>query len=95
MPQKQRRYTLKSKQARQILNEISERLNIDVDKLFSTKTNIEMAETVVGKIYLVEGKPLFFNVGDQVLPTLFFRDFSMGAKNCSGYGRCSSCVQRC
>ena len=79
MPQKQRRYTLKSKQARQILNEISERLNIDVDRLFSKKTNIEVAKTVVGKIYLVDGKPLFFNVGDQVLPTLFFRDFVLWA----------------
>jgi PUA-domain protein len=75
MPKKQRRYALKSKQAKQILNEVSERLKINVDALFGTKTTVEVAEADVGNIYLVNGKPLFFKTGERVLPTLLFQDF--------------------
>jgi PUA-domain protein len=75
MPQKQRRYSLKSKQARQILNEVSERLKVNVDALFGSKASVEVVEAVVGNIYLVNGKPLFFKVGERVLPTLLFQDF--------------------
>jgi PUA-domain protein len=75
MPQKQRRYSLKSKQAKQILNEVSERLKVNVDALFGTKANVEVAEADVGNIYLVNGKPLFFKTGERVLPTLLFQDF--------------------
>ena len=75
MPQKQRRYALKSKQAKQILNEVSERLKVNVDALFGSKASVEIVEAVVGNIYLVNGKPLFFKVGERVLPTLLFRDF--------------------
>ena len=79
MPQKQRRYSLKSKQAKQILKEVSERLNFDVEALFDSKTNVEVAESAVGKIYLVNGKPLLYNVGEKVLPTLLFQDFVLRA----------------
>jgi PUA-domain protein len=75
MPTKQRRYSLKSKQAKQILNEVSERLKVNVDALFGSKANVEVVEAVVGNIYLVNGKPLFFKVGERILPTLIFQDF--------------------
>ena len=75
MPQKQRRYSLKSKQAKQILNEISERLKFNVEALFGPKVNVEIAESAVGNIYLVNDKPLFFNIEKRVLPTLLFQDF--------------------
>jgi PUA-domain protein len=71
----QRRYSLKSKQAKQILNEISERLKFNVEALFGSKANIEVAESAVGNIYLVNDKPLFFTVEKKVLPTLLFQDF--------------------
>ncbi|MBN1244169.1 DUF1947 domain-containing protein [Candidatus Bathyarchaeota archaeon] len=79
MPQKQRRYLLKSKQAKQILNEVSARLKVDVEALFGSKTDVEIAESAVGNIYLVNGKPLFFNVGESVMPTLLFQDFVLRA----------------
>ena len=75
MPQKQRRYSLKSKQAKQILNEISERLKFNVEALFGPKVNVEIAESAVGNIYLVNDKPLFFTVEKRVMPTLLFQDF--------------------
>ena len=79
MPQKQRRYALKSKQARQILTEVSERLKVNVEALFGSKVNVEVAETNVGSIYLVNGKPWFFKCGERVLPTLLFHDFVLQA----------------
>jgi PUA-domain protein len=79
MPTKHRRYSLKSKQAKQILNEISEKLKVNVDTLFVSKANVEVVDAKVGKIYLVNGKPLFFKVGERALPTLLFQDFALGA----------------
>lgn len=75
MPKKQRRYSLKSKQAKQILNEVSERLKFNVVALFDSKATIEVAESAVGNIYLVNNKPLFFTVENEVLPTLLFQEF--------------------
>jgi PUA-domain protein len=77
--QKHRRYSLKSKQAKQILTEVSERLKVNVDALFGSKANVEVVDADAGKIYLVNGKPLFFKVGEPVLPTLLFQDFTLHA----------------
>ncbi len=75
MPQKQRRYSLKSKQAKLLLNEVSERLNINVEALFGPKVNVEIVESSVGNVYLVNEKPLFFNLEERLWPTLLFQDF--------------------
>jgi len=79
MPQRQRRYSLKSKDAKLILNEVSERLKVNVDALFGSKANVEVVEVDFGQIYLVGGKPLFFKAGERVLPTLLFQDFAARA----------------
>ena len=79
MTQKHRRYSLKSKQAKQILTEVSERLKVNVDTLFGSKANVEVVDADAGKIYLVNGKPLFFKTGERVLPTLLFQEFILRA----------------
>jgi PUA domain protein len=75
MPRKQRRYSLKSKQAKQLLNEISGRLNVNVEALFGAKANVEIVESSIGDVYLVNDKPLFFKIEKKVLPTLLFQGF--------------------
>ena len=75
MPQRQRRYSLKSKQTKQLLNEISERLNVNVEALFGPKVNVEIVESSVGNVYLVNNKPLVFKIEERLLPTLLFQDF--------------------
>jgi PUA-domain protein len=75
MPTKHRRYALKSKQAKQLLKEVSKRLKVNMEALFGSKTNVEVVVADVGNIYLVNGKPLFFTVKKEVLPTLLFQDF--------------------
>jgi len=79
MSTKHRRYALKSKQAKQLLNEVSERLKVNVEALFGSKANVEVVVADVGNIYLVNGKPLFFTVKKKVLPTLLFQDFVLHA----------------
>jgi PUA-domain protein len=70
---------LKTKQAKQILTEVSERLKVNADALFGSKANVEVVDADVGKIYLVNGKPLFFKAGKELLPTLLFQDFTSQA----------------
>jgi len=79
MPTKHRRYALKSKQAKLILNEVSERLKVNLDALFGSKANVEVVDADVGEIYLLNGNPLFFKAGERILPTLLFQDFALHA----------------
>jgi PUA domain protein len=75
MPTKQRRYPLKTKEAKQIVEEASKKLQLDLDTLFGAKANVEVVESDVGEIYLIEGKPILFKSGDRILPTLLFSEF--------------------
>ena len=61
MPTKQRRYPLKAKEAKQIIEEASKKLKLDLD----LKANVEIVESDVGEIYLIEGKPILFKTGDK------------------------------
>jgi PUA-domain protein len=75
MPTKQRRYPLKAKEAKQIVEVVSKKLRLDLDTLFGAKANVEVVESDVGEIYLIEGKPILFKSGDKILPTLLFSEF--------------------
>jgi PUA-domain protein len=79
MPQRQRRHSLKSKDAKLILNEVSARLKVNVEALFGSKVNVEAVEVNFGQIYLIGRKALFFKVRGRVLPTLLFHDFAARA----------------
>ena len=79
MPTKQRRYPLKAKEAKQIIEEASKKLRLDLDALFGAKANVEVVESDVGEIYLIDGKPILFKSGDSVLPTLLFSEFTAKA----------------
>jgi PUA domain protein len=79
MPTKQRRYTLKTKEAKQILTEASKNLKLDLEALFGSKVNVEVVESDVGAVYLIGGKPLLYKAGDKVLPTLHFSEFTAKA----------------
>ena len=71
----QRRYPLKAKEAKQIVEEASKKLKLELD----AKANVEVVESDVGEIYLIEGKPILFKSGDRILPTLLFTDFTAKA----------------
>jgi PUA domain protein len=69
-----RRYSLKSKEAKQILNEASQRLKLDLDAMFGNKANVEVVESEAGNLYLIGGKPIMFKA-ESVLPLLGFIEF--------------------
>ncbi len=70
MPGKPRRYSLKTKESKQILSQASERLKINLEAIFDSKANVETVETEFGRLLLVGGKPLLFESAGKVLPTL-------------------------
>jgi PUA-domain protein len=76
MSHKYRRYSLKSKKGKSILDKVSEKLKINLDTILGSKTSIEVIEADFGQILLINGKPLFYKVGEKALPTLFFKDIS-------------------
>jgi PUA-domain protein len=76
MPQKQRRYPLKTKEAKQIVDQASQKLKLDFEALFGSKVNVEVAESDIAEVYLIEGKPLLFKAADKVIPTLLFSEFA-------------------
>lgn len=77
MPQKKQRYYLKSKEARSLLNALSEQTGLELEDFFSSKVNIEVAEADFGRIYVIAGKPLFFSINDELFPTLLFKELHL------------------
>ena len=75
----QRRYPLKAKEAKLIIEDSSKKLNFDLEALYGAKANVEVVDSDVGEIYLIEGKPILFKLGDVVLPTLLFSEFAAKA----------------
>jgi PUA-domain protein len=67
----QRRYPLKTKEAKQIIEEATKTLKLSLDD----KSTVEVIESDVGEIYLIGEKPLLFKAGNRVLPTLLFTEF--------------------
>ena len=79
MPTKQRRYPLKAKEAKQIIEDASQKLRLDLEALFGAKANVEVVESDVGEIYLIDGKPVLYKTDKVVLPTLLFAEFNAKA----------------
>lgn len=78
MPTKQRRYPLKTKEAKQILEETSKTLKLDMGTFFG-KATVEVVESDIGEVYLIGGKPLLYKAVDKILPTLHFIEFASKA----------------
>jgi len=75
MPEKFRRYFLKSKDAKALLKKASEKLKVDLEQIFKTKANVELIQTEFAEIYLINGKPLLVKAGENFFPTLVFNEF--------------------
>jgi PUA-domain protein len=73
---KQRRYTLKTKEAKQVLAEASANLRLDLETVFGGKAAVEVVESDVGLIYLLGGKPVLSKTGEKITPTLLFSEFA-------------------
>jgi PUA domain protein len=54
----------------------SEKLRINLGIIVGAKANIEVLKTDYGEVFLINGSPLLFRTGKDVLPTLFFKKIS-------------------
>jgi len=73
MPLK-KRYSLKTKEAKQILSEVSQRFNMNFDALFGGKANVDIVEFENVQIYTVNSRPIMFKT-EKFLPLLCFTEF--------------------
>jgi PUA domain protein len=69
-----RRYSLKDREAKQVLNEASQRFKVDLNTLFEGKINVEVVEFEHGQMYIVNSKPIMFKT-NEFLPFLGFTEF--------------------
>lgn len=79
MPPKYRRYSLKTKESKAVLERASEKAKVDLERIFSAKTRLESVETDFGEILLINYRPLLVKVKDYIFPTLFFKEIFASA----------------
>ena len=65
---------MKSKEARIILNQASNRLKMNSEDLFGSQSQTEVIESERVRIFLINGRPLLFENENVVLPTLLFSE---------------------
>jgi PUA-domain protein len=75
MSGKHRRYFLKARESKELLDKASKRLNINLEQVFGDKANVEMVQTESIKLFLTNGKPILAQTGENIYPTLTFKEF--------------------
>ena len=66
---------MKTKEAKQIIEEASQKLKLNLEEVLNAKANVEVVESDVGLVYLISSKPVLFRLENKVLPTLLFTEF--------------------
>ena len=66
---------MKTKEAKQIIEEASQKLKLNFEEVLDAKANVEVVESDVGLVYLISSKPVLFRLENKVLPTLLFTEF--------------------
>ena len=77
VPDKYRRYFLKTKEADALLNTVSEKLRMDLKRMF--EGGVEVVEVDFGEVFLVGGKAVLARVEGKVFPVLVFGGFLTSA----------------
>jgi PUA domain protein len=75
MPEVLRRYSLRKREKKLLLQEISDKLKTDAEEVFGSKPQIEVIETARHNIFLVKGLPVLGKYKEDLFPTLAFKDF--------------------
>jgi len=75
MSEKHRRYFLKARESKELLDKASRILRIDFGQILKDKTNVEVIQTESVKLFLINGKPALAQTEDALYPTLTFKEF--------------------
>lgn len=73
MPKRQR-HSLKSKDAKKFILEVTKRLGIDIDQFFESKTRVEVNETETAELFIINGRPMLARSDGGLFPTLSFQE---------------------
>lgn len=74
MSSKYCRHFLKTKEAKSVLSEASERLKVSFNQIFEGKVDMELIETDFAEIFLINGRPLLAKIDEKIFPTLVFNE---------------------
>jgi PUA-domain protein len=75
MAEKHRRYFLKARESKELLEKASQRLKIDLEQTLRGKANVEMIQTESIELFLIDGKPVLARTEGNLYPTLMFKEF--------------------
>ncbi|MGA2768820.1 MAG: DUF1947 domain-containing protein [Candidatus Bathyarchaeia archaeon] len=75
MSGKHRRYFLKARESKELLDKASKRLRIDLEQILKDRVNVEVVQTESIEIFLINGKPVLAKTGENIYPTLTFKEF--------------------
>ena len=70
MPEKLRRYSLKEREVRAVLEKVSINLKIDTNELLRRSERLEVVEAEGTRVFLFDEKPLFAESHGRAFPTL-------------------------
>jgi PUA-domain protein len=74
MPEKNVRHFLRDKEAVVLINRVSRKLKADLRQILAGKPHLEVVRADFGKIFLVNGRPLLVEAGENLYPTLVFTE---------------------
>jgi len=74
MSKKYKRHFLKERETKALLNEASEKLKVDLEKVFRSEVKVELVKMDFGEVFLVNGKPSLFKIEENLYPTLLFEE---------------------
>jgi PUA domain protein len=75
MPERFRRSFVKDKEARILLDKVSEKLKLDLRHVFGAKVGVEVVEMGFVRVFLFNHEPSLAQVDDEIFPTLRFEEF--------------------
>ena len=76
MSEIKRRHFLREKEADQLLDEFSQKLNIDLRQLLGDKAQVEEAESSAAKVFFLNNKPLLTLFNNVLVPTMFHEEIT-------------------
>jgi PUA-domain protein len=69
-----RRYPLRKNERKLLLKNVLDKIGLDIESLFGSKTQVEVMEAKKVKVYVVDGRPLIAESEGNVFPTLLFEE---------------------
>ncbi len=75
MSGKHRRYFLKARESKELLDKASKRLRIDLEQVLKDKANVEVVQAESIELFLINGRPALARTEENIYPTLTFKEF--------------------